>query len=112
MTGSIFTAQLFQSWRPNLQLFAETSGKNAMIISAAADLDLAVKDLVRGAFGHAGQKCSATSLALVENEVYDNPKFMQQLKDAAESLKVGGSWDPSAVVTPVIRQPDEYLNVA
>ena len=109
LTGSIFTAQLFQSWRPELKLYAETSGKNAMIISAAADMDLAVKDLVRGAFGHAGQKCSATSLALVEKEVYDNPQFIQQLKDAAESLKVGGSWDPSAVVTPVIREPDKYL---
>ncbi len=109
LTGSIFTAQLFQSWRPSLKLYAETSGKNAMIISAAADLDLAIKDLVRGAFGHAGQKCSATSLALIEKEVYDSPKFMQQLKDAAASLKVAGSWDPSAVVTPVIRQPDEYL---
>jgi RHH-type proline utilization regulon transcriptional repressor/proline dehydrogenase/delta 1-pyrroline-5-carboxylate dehydrogenase len=109
LTGSIFTAQLFQSWRPDLKLYAETSGKNALIITAAADLDLAIKDLVRGAFGHAGQKCSATSLALVEKSVYDDPKFMQQLKDAASSLKVAGSWDPSAVVTPVIRQPDKYL---
>ena len=109
LTGSIFTAQLFQSWRPSLRLYAETSGKNAMIITAAADLDLAVKDLVRGAFGHAGQKCSATSLALVEKEVYDNPQFIQQLKDAAESLKIAGSWDASAVITPVIREPDKYL---
>ena len=91
-------------------MFAETSGKNAMIITAAADLDLAVKDLVRGAFGHAGQKCSATSLALVEKAVYDNPQFIQQLKDAAESLKVGSSWNASSSVTPVIRQPDQYLS--
>ncbi len=109
LTGSIFTAELFQSWRPSLRLFAETSGKNSMVITAAADLDLAVKDLVRGAFGHAGQKCSATSLALVEKEVYENPQFIQQLKDAAESLTIGGSWNPSALVTPVIRKPDQYL---
>ncbi len=109
LTGSFFTARMFQSWRPELRLYAETSGKNSMIISAAADLDLAVKDLVRGAFGHAGQKCSATSLGVVEAEVYDNPKFMNQLKDAAQSLKVGGSWNLSAVVTPVIREPDEFL---
>lgn len=109
LTGSIFTAKLFQGWRPELRLYAETSGKNSLIITAAADLDLAVKDLVRGAFGHAGQKCSATSLALVEKEVYENPKFIQQLKDAAESLTVGGSWDASATLTPVIRKPDEYL---
>ncbi|MCH2178334.1 MAG: proline dehydrogenase family protein [Mariniblastus sp.] len=109
LTGSHFTSTMFQEWRPNLRLYAETSGKNSMVITAAADLDLAIKDLVRGAFGHAGQKCSATSLALVQKEVYDDPHFMQQLKDAAESLRVGPSWDPSAVVTPVIRLPDEYL---
>jgi RHH-type proline utilization regulon transcriptional repressor/proline dehydrogenase/delta 1-pyrroline-5-carboxylate dehydrogenase len=109
LTGSIFTAQLFQSWRPRLRLYAETSGKNSMIVSAAADLDLAVKDLVQGAFGHAGQKCSATSLALVQAEVYDGPLFMGKLKDAAESLTLGGSWNPSAQVTPVIRKPDETL---
>ncbi|MEM7455448.1 MAG: bifunctional proline dehydrogenase/L-glutamate gamma-semialdehyde dehydrogenase [Planctomycetota bacterium] len=109
LTGSIFTAQLFQSWRPRMRLFAETSGKNAMIVSAAADLDLAAKDLVRGAFGHAGQKCSATSIGLIDAEVYDNPKFMNQVKDAAESLIVGGSWDASSSVTPVIRKPDQYL---
>ena len=109
LTGSIYTAVRFQKWRPDLKLFAETSGKNAMIISAAADVDLAVKDLVRGAFGHAGQKCSATSLAIVEQEVYDNPQFLQQLKDATESLLVAGSWNPSAVITPVIRPPDEAL---
>jgi RHH-type proline utilization regulon transcriptional repressor/proline dehydrogenase/delta 1-pyrroline-5-carboxylate dehydrogenase len=110
LTGSIFTAQLFQSWRPNLRLYAETSGKNCLIISAAADPDLAIKDLVKGAFGHAGQKCSATSIALIQREVYDNPKFMNQLKDAVESLRVGGSWDAAATVTPVIRTPDEYLD--
>ena len=65
LTGSYFTAAMFQQWRPELKLYAETSGKNSMIISVAADIDLAIKDLVKGAFGHAGQKCSATSLALV-----------------------------------------------
>ena len=109
LTGSTQTAQLFQSWRPDLNLFAETSGKNAMVITAAADVDLAIKDLVKGAFGHAGQKCSATSLALVEASVYDSPKFQQQLLDAASSLQVGPAWDPKAIVTPVIREPDPNL---
>ena len=110
LTGSYFTAAMFQKWRPDIRLFAETSGKNSMIITVSADIDLAIKDLVKGAFGHAGQKCSATSLALVQKEVYDNPRFMEQLKDAAESLHVAGSWDTSATVTPVIREPDEFLS--
>ena len=65
LTGSYFTAAMFQEWRPDLALYAETSGKNSLVISVAADVDLAIKDLVKGAFGHAGQKCSATSLAPV-----------------------------------------------
>lgn len=109
LTGGYSTAQMFQSWRPDLRLYAETSGKNSMIITAAADLDLAVGDLVAGAFGHAGQKCSATSLAFVQREVYDSQKFRNQLVDAASSLHVAGSWDASARVTPVIRKPSAEL---
>ncbi|TPX00966.1 aldehyde dehydrogenase family protein, partial [Schumannella luteola] len=59
LTGSYETAALFRSWRAELPLLAETSGKNAIVITPSADLDLAVKDLVASAFGNAGQKCSA-----------------------------------------------------
>ena len=72
-------------------------------------MDLAIKDLVRGAFGHAGQKCSASSLGLIDDEVYDSPKFRQQLVDAAASLKVGVPHDASSIVTPVIREPAPEL---
>ncbi|MDP1562978.1 MAG: bifunctional proline dehydrogenase/L-glutamate gamma-semialdehyde dehydrogenase [Pirellulaceae bacterium] len=109
LTGSSETASMFLGWRPDLRLAAETSGKNALIITAFADVDLAVKDLIRGAFGHAGQKCSATSLALVERCVYESEKFRHQLLDAARSLRVGSSHDPSVVITPVIRTPDPNL---
>ncbi len=109
LTGGYSTAQMFQSWRPDLRLYAETSGKNSMIITASADVDLAIKDLVRGAFGHSGQKCSATSLALVQKELYQSQKFRHQLKDAAQSLKVGPSWNLAASVTPVIREPSGEL---
>ena len=66
LTGAYDTAQMFLDWKPQLRLIAETSGKNALVITGGADLDLAIRDLVRSAFGHAGQKCSAASLAIVE----------------------------------------------
>lgn len=109
LTGAWATGRMFQKWKPELRLFAETSGKNSLIVTAAADPDQAVKDLVKSAFGHAGQKCSAASLGLLEASVYDNLAFMRQLKDAAASLKVGSSWDSSSIVTPVIREPGEEL---
>ncbi len=102
LTGAWETAELFLSWRPDLRIFAETSGKNALVITAAADLDAAVKDLVRSAFGHAGQKCSAASLAIVEAEVYDSESFQRQLADAVQSLSVGTSWEPSTAMGPIM----------
>ena len=98
LTGSVETAALFQSWKPDLRLFAETSGKNAMIITPHADMDLAVADLVASAFGHAGQKCSAASLAICVGDVYESPRFRRQLVDAVESLEVGS---PAAIATTV-----------
>jgi len=109
LTGAYETAALFLGWNPTMRLLAETSGKNAMVITAAADIDQAVRDLVRSAFGHAGQKCSAASLAIVEGEVYDDPAFRRQLRDAAESLVVGSAWKRSTFVPPLIREPGETL---
>ena len=112
LTGGYETARLFLSWKPEMNLLAETSGKNSLIITALADHDLAIKDLVYSAFGHNGQKCSAASLAILEAEVYDNPAFMRQLKDAAASLKVGSAWDLSSRVTPLIHAPSGVLEHA
>ncbi len=105
LTGSYETAQLFHRLRPDLRLHAETSGKNAIVITAAADLDLAVKDLVQSAFGHAGQKCSAASLAIVERPVYESERFRSQLRDATESLRVGPAWEAGTDVGPIISPP-------
>ena len=112
LTGSFDTAAMFTSWKPNIRLMAETSGKNAILISAAADIDSAVKDLVQSAFGHAGQKCSAASLAIVEESIYKNPSFLAQLKDAVESLSVGAGGNYSTTVGPVIHSPTGSLRRA
>ncbi len=112
LTGSIETAQLFLSWKPTLRLFAETSGKNSLIISAMADQDQAIKDLVRSAFGHNGQKCSAASLAICEAEVYDDPTFRRQLRDAVASLQVGSAWEAASSITPLTQPASDKLQRA
>ena len=89
LTGAWETARLFAGWAPGRRLLAETSGKNAMVITATADVDQAVGDLVRSAFGHAGQKCSAASLAIVDASVYDRALCLRQLADATRALRVG-----------------------
>ena len=109
LTGAFETAALFRSWRPDLPLIAETSGKNAMIIMPTADLDLAAADLVRSAFGHAGQKCSAASLAILVGPVARSKRFARQLADATTSLRVGWPDDPFHEVGPVIEPPGAKL---
>jgi len=109
LTGAYETAVKFKSWRPNLDLVAETSGKNSIVVTNSSDIDLAVYDIVKSAFGHAGQKCSAASLAIVEKETYDNPLFLRQIVDATNSLSVGNPTDLGNSVAPIIKNPDEKL---
>lgn len=109
LTGSTDTAKLFLRLRPGIDLAAETGGKNAMIITRLSDRDLAVKDLIQSAFGHAGQKCSACSLAICEEEVYEDSQFRAQLRDAAASLFVGSQWNLKTRVNPLINRPGEVL---
>ena len=109
LTGAYETAQLFRSWRPSIRVLAETSGKNAMVITAAADEDAAIRDLVRSAFGHAGQKCSAASLAIIEGSVYDDPSFLSRLADAVRSVRVGVSTDLATMTGPLIGEPSPKL---
>ncbi|MBY0689741.1 proline dehydrogenase family protein [Microbacterium marinilacus] len=112
LTGSFETARLFRGWRPDLPLLAETSGKNAMIVTPSADLDLAAADLVRSAFGHAGQKCSAASLAILVGPVGRSRRFARQLVDATRSLRVGPPSDPLSEIGPVIEVPSGKLEWA
>ena len=112
LTGSYETARKFQGWRPSLPLLAETSGKNALIVTAQADRELAIKDLVRSAFSHSGQKCSAASLGILEAEVYDDPVFRRQLRDAAASLPAGPATDPRSIITPLVLEPGAALRRA
>ncbi|QDY91708.1 aldehyde dehydrogenase family protein [Arthrobacter sp. UKPF54-2] len=102
LTGGYETAELFRSFRKDLPLLAETSGKNAIIVTPSADLDLAAKDVAYSAFGHAGQKCSAASLVILVGSVAKSKRFHNQLIDAVTSLKVGYPEDPASQMGPII----------
>ncbi len=70
-----------------------------------SDREQAIKHVVHSAFSHGGQKCSATSLLLLEAEVYDDPEFKRMLCDAVESLRVGSAWELDSRIGPLIRPP-------
>ncbi|MBG6108749.1 bifunctional proline dehydrogenase/L-glutamate gamma-semialdehyde dehydrogenase [Frigoribacterium sp. CG_9.8] len=112
LTGAWETAKLFRSWRPDLPLLAATSGKNAIIVTQSADLDLAAADVVMSAFGHAGQECSAASLVILVGSVAASERFRRQLIDSVSTLRVGYPQEATTVVGPIIEPPPGALRAA
>ncbi|MGZ0712091.1 bifunctional proline dehydrogenase/L-glutamate gamma-semialdehyde dehydrogenase (plasmid) [Coraliomargarita sp. W4R53] len=109
LTGGYETAELFRGFRSDLRLLGETSGKNAIIVTPSADLDLAVRDVVNSAFGHAGQKCSAASTVILVGSVAKSRRFRTQLLDAVKSLHVALPTDPTTQMGPMIAPPNGKL---
>lgn len=89
LTGGENTAMEIRKRNPTLLLSAETGGKNATIVSKMSDREQAVKNIIHSAFSNSGQKCSATSLLILEKEVYEDENFKKMLVDATSSLNVG-----------------------
>ncbi|HUC84940.1 MAG TPA: bifunctional proline dehydrogenase/L-glutamate gamma-semialdehyde dehydrogenase [Candidatus Acidoferrales bacterium] len=112
LTGGTETALTMLRNHPRLNLFAETGGKNATVVTAVSDRDQAIKHVLHSAFSHAGQKCSATSLLLLQDEVHDDPAFRRGLCEAVASMKTGSAWDLETKMGPLIRPPRSDLEWA
>ena len=80
----------------------EMGGKNAVIVLSDADMDKTLGGIVQGAFGSTGQRCTATSRAIVEDSIYE--PFMEQLISRTRNLKLGDGMDPEVDVSPVASQ--------
>ena len=111
-TGGESTAQQMIKSRPDINLSAETGGKDATIVTALADRDQAVKNIVASAFNNSGQKCSATSLLVLEREVYEDENFKTMLIDAASSLYVGSVWELQNRIGSLVNLPTGNLEKA
>ncbi len=80
----------------------EMGGKNPIIITAHADLDLAVEGTVRSAFGFGGQKCSAASRVYVDASLADD--FVERLVARVEAIPLTSPLDEGGFLSPVIDQ--------
>ena len=92
----------------------EMGGKNAAIVLADADLDHAAEIVISGAMRFAGQKCTATSRAIVERRVME--AFAERVVERARSLAVRPATDEEAYLGPVVnesqrRQILSYIDV-
>src|ERR671911_2199066 len=81
----------------------ELGGKNAMIVRADADLDLAVDGAIFGAFGTSGQRCTSTSRLIVHPGVAG--ELVERVVKRAGELQLGDPQDPAVDVGPVITAP-------
>ncbi|HEY9787361.1 MAG TPA: aldehyde dehydrogenase family protein [Candidatus Obscuribacterales bacterium] len=92
----------------------ELGGKNAICVMDDADLDLAIEGALWGAFGTAGQRCTAASRIIVHESRYK--EFTEALVERTRKLKLGSGLDPEVQVGPVINRGqlasiNEYVEI-
>ncbi|HEX8889177.1 MAG TPA: aldehyde dehydrogenase family protein [Pyrinomonadaceae bacterium] len=86
--------------RRGAKVQCEMGGKNPVVVLEDADLDLAVESTAQGAFGSSGQRCTATSRAVVVNDVADD--FVSRIVKRAQSMRIGAGNDPTTEMGPSV----------
>lgn len=86
----------------NIRFQTEMGGKNVAIVLPDGDLDLAARLVTAGAMRYAGQKCTATSRAVVDRRV--EGAFLERISREVDGLILGPVTDPAALVGPVISE--------
>jgi len=86
--------------RRGAKIQLELGGQNPAIVLADADMNHALQHVMTGAMWSSGQKCTATSRAIVHRSIVD--EFTSKLHDKIKSLKVGNPLDESTHLGPVI----------
>nr|MBA3351044.1 aldehyde dehydrogenase family protein [Blastocatellia bacterium] len=79
---------------------AEMGGKNPVVVLEDCDMELAVESTAQGAFGSTGQRCTATSRAVVIDKVAD--EFVRKIVERAKSFKLGAGDDPANEIGPSV----------
>jgi aldehyde dehydrogenase (NAD+) len=101
-TGSneIGSALYAQGAKRLMKVQCEMGGKNPVVVLEDADLDLAVESTVQGAFGSTGQRCTATSRAVVVNAIAD--EFVRRVVERSQHIKVGNGAEPGISMGPSV----------
>lgn len=109
LTGGTDTAFRLLENNPTCPLSAETGGKNAIIVTASADRDHAIQNIMTSAFSNAGQKCSACSLLILDKTIFNDTDFKNKMIDAVTSLHTGSVWNGGNYVGPMITNDNDKL---
>src|SRR5438045_2196072 len=89
-------------------------GKNPVIVLGDADLELAVDGIVSGAFGSTGQRCTATSRAILEESIAD--EVVARMIARVSKWKVGSGLEPDVQMGPLVsaqqlKTVEQYIEV-
>ena len=92
----------------------EMGGKNPVIVLEDADLDLAVDGIVSGAFGSTGQRCTATSRAVLQESIAD--QVISKMVERVSKWKVGNGLEPDVQMGPLVsaqqlKTVEEYIQI-
>jgi aldehyde dehydrogenase (NAD+) len=92
----------------------EMGGKNPVIVLEDADLDLAVDGIVSGAFGSTGQRCTATSRAVLQDSIAD--QVISKMVERVSKWKVGNGLEPDVQMGPLVsaqqlKTVEEYIQI-
>src|SRR5512138_465000 len=103
-TGSTETGSIIGETcgRMHKRLSLEMGGKNAQIVMADADLELALEGVLWGAFGTTGQRCTATSRLLLQDAIHD--ELLERLAQQVGRLRLGDGQKDGSDVGPLINQ--------
>ena len=103
-TGSVPTGRRIaaKAIERMVKLQLEMGGKNPLIVLDDADLEIAVDCALNGAFFQTGQRCTATSRIIVQNQIHD--KFVSAVSERMERLRVGHALAAETEIGPVVDQ--------
>ncbi|MEI7480858.1 MAG: NADP-dependent glyceraldehyde-3-phosphate dehydrogenase [Elusimicrobiota bacterium] len=100
--GSSKVADILKQQHPaphRLRCVLGLDAKNAGIILAGADIDLAVKESLAGALSYNGQRCTALKILFVHRSIQN--EFLEKLVTGIDCLKAGMPWEPEVKITPL-----------
>src|SRR5881392_2278332 len=86
--------------RRGAKVQCEMGGKNPVVVLEDCDMDLAVENTAQGAFGSSGQRCTATSRAVVVDKIAD--EFVKRVSRRAQSMRIGDGMDPQTEMGPSV----------
>lgn len=106
-TGSSEVGIKISSITNMVPLLMELGGKDAAIVLEDADLDLAAKNIVAGAYSYSGQRCTAVKRVLVVESIAD--KLVNKIKELVLKLKVGNPIEDIEIVPLINEKAADYV---